>query len=502
MKKMKIFVSALLCVVFVLALFAACSKDEPKPDEKTPAPEGEVDSGTPSEAKDPDAPDVPADADFGGKTFSCLTYKGWGGDNIGKDIGAEELTGDPIDDAAFDRRAKIEQLYNCQIKAVSGDDHNAAVEQYRTSILAGDGSYDFAMTPCANFTSLLSGSYLMELSELIYLNMDKPYWDKNFYDSMAILGKNFAASGDISRRRLECVWIMAFNKKMIADNSFESPYELVKNGQWTFDKMLEMAKRVAKDLDGDGKMTESDLYGLNYTGDTIMGLINCSGVKIAELNSEGVPELTIGKDNNLSKLIKIYEETRNDEFCIDTLFRFWLNDTFIFSENRCLFLACATHNIGSAEGESSLRNMDVDFGIIPYPKWDLSYDGYTPYTAGNYHPVLSVPKTNPNPGGTAVILEAMSYEGMKTIKPAFYESLLKTKTIRDEESAEMIDYIFGNLNYDVGNMYNFGEITGTFGYGMSAKDNRKTNIVSTIEKNSGKWEAAIDAIVKAVGESD
>lgn len=500
MKKWKVIIAVLLCFAFIMPLFTACGKEDAKKEDNTPTT-GDNSSGggseTPAEEKDPDAPDLPK-TDMGGKIFTVLTA-GWGGDsNLAKDVVGEEMTGDPIEDAAYNRRVKLEQLYNCKIKQVNAPENAEAINKYQTSILAADGSYDFAITNCTNFSSLLTGSYLIDFGELTYIDMDKPYWDKNFYDSMAILGRHYGASGDISKRRLECVWIMAFNKSIIASNNFESPYDLVKNNQWTFDKMLEMAKKVATDLNGDGKMTEDDLYGLNYTGDTIMGLINCSGVKIAELNDQGIPELTIGTEVNLEKLMRIYEETRNDEFSIDTLFRFWLNDTFIFSENRSLFLACATHNIGAAEGETSLRNMNVEFGIIPYPKWDLTTNDYTPYTAGNYHPVLSVPKTNLDLDNTGIILEAISYEGMKTIKPAFYESLLKTKTIRDDESAEMIDYIFGNLHYDIGNMYNFGEIVGTFGYGMSATDNRKVKIVSTIDRNVNKWQKAIDTIVTEI----
>jgi len=163
-------------------------------------------------------------------------------------------------------------------------------------------------------------------------------------------------------------------------------------------------------------------------------------------------------------------------------------------------LACASHNISQVEtatgAEYGLRSMESDFGIIPYPKWDEAQADYTPFTAGNYHPVLSVPQTNQDLENTSIILEAMAYEGRKTISPAFYESLLKTKTARDNESAEMIDYIFGNLSYDVGVMYNFGGILGTFGYEMST--NLRANIVSTVEKNENKWQKAIDNLVSDI----
>jgi hypothetical protein len=500
MKNLKIITTVFLCLVL-----AACAKEN-ETEEKSPVETGGLAGTEAAEEIDPDAPELPAGIDMEGKTFTFLTA-GWGESNLSSDISPEAQTGDPVNDAAFDRKVKIEQKYNAQLKIVFVAGADPAAEQYRTAILAGDSSYDAGITTCTNFTSLLSGNFLTDWKDLTYVDMAKPYWNKNFYESMSIMGKHYAADGDISKRRLECVWIMAFNKSLTAANGFDSPYDLVKSGDWTYGKMHEMARSAAKDLNGDGAMElKTDLWGLNYTGDTIMGIINCSGVKIAEVNSEGIPELTVGTEVNLEKLFKIYTEMRDHTYSIDTLFQAGggvtgLGDVDIFSENRCLFLACATHNIAAdntegANNTNSLRAMDVDFGIIPYPKWDKAQADYMPHTAGNYHPVLTVPQTNTDLDNTGIILEAMAYEGMKGITPAFYENLLKTKTARDNESEEMIDYIFGNLSYDIGNMYNFGGIVGVFGYEMST--NMKMNIVSTIEKSSGKWGRAIDTVIAEI----
>ena len=507
MKKIKIVFAILLCIVFILPLFVSCGKDEAKKDETKPTAgensgeESGDGSSDKADEQDPYAPNLP-DIDMGGKLFTVLGYIGWGGDEIKADIAPEEMTSedDPIEDAAYHRKIKLEQMYNIKIRVVEADDHNAAVDSIRTTVLAGDDSYDCAVTACTNFSSLLTGDYLTDFKNLTYIDMDKPYWDKNFYDSLSILGTHYAASGDYSKRRLQCVWIMAFNKKIIAENEFESPYDLVKDGRWTYDTMHEMAKKIARDINGDGVMTlEDDLWGLNYTGDSIMGLINCSGVKIAEINSDGIPEFTLNTEVNLEKLLKIFTTMRDHTYSIDTLFVVGggvtgYANTDILADGRCLFAAIPSHNV------TELRAMDVEFGIIPYPKWDEAQDKYTPYTVGSYHPALSIPKTNDDLDNTSIILEAMAYDGMKNLVPAFYESLLKTKTARDDESVDMIDFIFGNLSYDIGNMYNFGGITGVFGYEMST--NLRMNVVSTIDRNINKWQKDIDKIVAEIEKAD
>jgi hypothetical protein len=508
MKKFK-FAWIILCAAIILAVLSACGNSENENNNNpTAAVDDESSDGEVGEAAveaDPDAPDLPQ-IDMGGRVFTIFTA-GWGGDtHLYPDLSAEEQTGEAIQDAAFERRIRIEDRFNVQLRHIYELDPHEAVNRYRTLVLAGDDSYDFAITNLTNFSTLLMGNYLIEFNDMPHMDLNKPYWDQNFNDSLAILGKRFGISGDISMRRLQCVWIMCFNKELIENHNMESPFELVKNGEWTYFKMHEMGREVARDLNGDGLMTrEDDLWGINYTGDTIMGIINSAGVRIAELDAEGIPHLTIEVEPNLSRLQTIFTDMRDNSYAIDTLFVVGggvsgMPDAQIFSENRALFLACATHNVSQIragdQADIGLRTMDVDFGIIPYPKWDTTQDGYKSYTAGNYHPVISVPVTNSNLEHTGIIMEALAYEGMRTIIPEFYESLLKTKTARDEESAEMLDYIFGNIHYDIGNMLNFGGIAGVFGWDMST--NPRADIVSIVERQAHRWQQSIDDLVEQI----
>jgi hypothetical protein len=64
----------------------------------------------------------------------------------------------------------------------------------------------------------------------------------------------------------------------------------------------------------------------------------------------------------------------------------------------------------------------------------------------------------------------------------------------------MIDYIFGNLNYDIGTMYNFGGILGEFGYNMST--NLANNIVSSFERNMTVWQNALDKLVGEIAAAE
>ena len=407
MKKIKIITAVLLCLVLAAAFIACSEKEKEKTNTQTP-------TGTNTEGprvEHPDAPDLEP-FDMGKKTFTFFLL-----DEQRPEIAPETLSTpdapDPIEEAVYQRKLKIEELYNITLnQVIAGAD---PIKQYQDAIFADDTTYDAAITRCENITSMLVGNYLRDFEEIPNLNPDKEYWNTNFYNSLSLLGKHYLLDGDISKKSLECVWILAFNKTLIKNNGLESPFDLVKNGEWTYDKMHEMAKHVAKDTDGDGKMTlENDLWGINYNGNTIMGVINSSGVRLAELDQDGIPVLTMGNEINLAKLEKIYTSMRNPVYSIDTLFKAGggttdFRDVQIFREDRCLFVLTATNNVSGFDGYN-LRSAEVDFGIIPYPKWDSTITKYTPYTANNFHPVLTVPNTNRDLENTGKILDMMCIE--------------------------------------------------------------------------------------------
>ena len=55
--------------------------------------------------------------------------------------------------------------------------------------------------------------------------------------------------------------VLLFNENLIRDYKFESPFDLVESGKWTFDRMYEMMTKVSIDLNGDGVFDEKDQYG-------------------------------------------------------------------------------------------------------------------------------------------------------------------------------------------------------------------------------------------------
>ena len=429
--------------------------------------------------------------DLGGKEFEFATSK-WAAyaplDFV--DIYVEAYTGDFVVDAAYTRNLYMESNFNCTVKQRVLE-ANAVVTELEKNALAGDDAFDFALFRGSHYTASVNGGYLASIYNFD-IDTENSWWDANAIDTMTINGKCYALVGDVSTNHLLATYMTCFNKTLIENNGFDSPYTLVENGTWTLEKMVEMAKSVADDsLDGNaGEMGREDLWGIHYTCDNVPGLLTACGVKITKKNAAGAKALAemviTDYTSQIQDVLKlIYDET----YATDTIGRKVCkasnSDTEFFDKGQVLFLLTATHNA------QALRNSDVEYGIVPYPKFNEESD-YIASTAGNYFAYLGIPLNNADVERSSVFLEAYAAQGQKEIRPQFYENMLLRKVGRDAESSEMLSYIFENLTYDIGAMFDIagGEIRNS-----SATQN--ANVSSLVGNNRNTWKSELNDILKA-----
>jgi len=137
--------------------------------------------------------------------------------------------------------------------------------------------------------------------------------------------------------------------------------------------------------------------------------------------------------------------------------------------------------------------MEVDFGIIPYPKLDEYQDSY--YTFVDAHSsLMAVPVMVGEIEKVGAIIEALSYESYKTVRPAYYDVALKSKFARDDESEKMLDIIFSGIVYDFD--YVFCDWIVTYVFFDNLRDG-KQNFVSGVERNMAKAQARLEKVIEA-----
>lgn len=396
-----------------------------------------------SSETDPDA-EIDYESDlstesYDGYEFRMLVRKG-----ATKDQYFEEPPEDVVDDAIYRRNKQVEEKYGITITAAESS-HNNYETDALNSILAGDDAYDIIFTHSrAAFAYAVQGA-AYNVHEIETIHLDKPWWSQNIVESCTLNGRLYVLDGDISINGLSNAMCILFNKRIFDELGYDYPYELVRDGEWTFDEFAYLAKKGGDDLNGDGVMNpEDDQFG--FTTSEWNGPINIlytGGQKIYDKNEEGRLELTLYSN----KTVEIFDEffsLMDNEACFLHFTEGNINYTGpdIFSSGRSMM---STGSLGSAKG---LRNMDDDFGIIPYPKFDED-DEYATVINGAA-PLIVIPITVSDVNRTGAIIEALCAYGSRDVVPAFYDVSLKTKYARDDESEEMMDIVRASIVYDIG----------------------------------------------------
>ena len=486
-------VSALLLASLALA---ACGETaEPSPASTTAAAETAAAADNSAETE----PEITTEdydphfeaADYGGRAFNILYNGNQLEPNL--DFAATELNGEALNDAIFERDSKLSEKYNIDIQAAFKDD-NGIVSAVKKAVQAGSGDYDMVEVN-GNFSMNLAIAGLsQELNEYPHLDFSKPYWNSLMLAGSSIAGKNYFVYSDTNIHALGATPCTPFNKVVHENYGFEDIYAIVREQRWTFDQMGSMTKTVTSDLDGDGKITQLDTLG--FIGNTFV--IDCF------LSGTGYQTITKDENDLPSLAIDTPEFLRINE-AINTLCSIntgsYICDRYAgvdreyapmdaLAEDRALFW------IANLKGVERMRNMISDFGIVPIPKLDENQPDYKIHYQANIGAAMSVPLVVLDEDLVGMFLEDCAYMSRMTVQPAYIETLLKGKFLRDDASEETMRIMLSAYYADLGFMLNGQSIdilTTLRGFVQSEKD----DVASRWAKKVTSYQKKLDKVITA-----
>lgn len=386
------------------------------------------------------APTVPV-RDFGGKTFTFyIRYGADGWDWNVNDFVSDGEDGEPVNDAVYKRNSKIEEKYNCKIEQVKTNDEWGA-GNIKTSIVAGDSAYDGTLMSSRMLVSLGLEGLLTDLTTLPDLDLTKDYWNPKLCKELSLGGKIWYAMGDLSATDNRAVRCLYFNKDLFEKYGLDNPYELVKSGNWTIDRFLGMVSGGLVDLNGDGKYTDDDQWGLFVQPAIGQNLYYSSGARIVNKDENDNLVLSLGTDAALGRMQDIADRVKTNKDAMNISYDY---QTMIplFAEGHSLFYSEVSLFI------ERFRQYEFDVGMLPMPKYDENQADYCQYADGGCLNLAAIPIDSKTPDDTALLLEAMSAESVDTLTKAYYDICVTGKSVRDEESVEMLDIIFRNYMID------------------------------------------------------
>ncbi len=490
---MKRTISLALVLMLLLGAFAGCGSD---PAETTAS--AEVTDTTAAETEtetlyEPD--DLPADLRYDGETINTF---GWSGP-AAIEFFAEEMNGELVNDAIYQRNLTVEERLGVQLEYVlqpgAYNDRNTWANTVVNSVQAGDGAYDIASGYSMSGATLAFKGVSINLNDLQYLNFDKPWWPASLQEEATCGGKLYFCSGDISTYMIYYLYGTYFNKQLIIDHDLENPYDLVREGTWTLDKMMEMSSGIYQDLNGDGTKDVGDTYGFathsTYTDPIYFGV----GLRTTEKGEDDIPVLSpsFGGERAHWLLETLVGFFATNDAWLET--KDYANTDNMFKEGRALF-----SNNEFLYAAVKIRDAELEYGIVPLPKYDEAQKEYHTVMSFPYS-LYSVPIDARDPDMSAAVLECLASESHRTVVPALFETGMKVKYAQDDEAAQMFDLIRSSAVFDFGRVFNESMNGMTYSLFRSAVSGAKENWMSIYASNEKALTAALEKVVTAlVGE--
>ena len=479
---MKKITAILLLLALTLSAFS-CGSEPGKTDGTTAA------DGTTAEETSPSG--LPK-LDFGNEKVTILVedYGGY----VGTEFYVDEANGDIVNDAVYDRNRKVEDLLNVKLDwfaiTHTWDTRDEFQNKFRSSVLAADGAYDIAAGIGYFMPSFVSEGTLADMSSLPYLNIEQPWWSKDYMDKAAVDGKYYAATGDISLGMIKDMMCIFENLELAETLGVESLYDVVRAGDWTLEKMKKLTADIYADLDGDTKVGRGDQFGLLFHNPNhFTGFLESLDVNIVDFSGDE-PEFVFGNAHNtdvVEKLVDLisnnegvyYDPTGNHEIVTDSIF---LTGNVLLTG-------------GWLANTDTYRELRFNYGVLPYPKYDESQESYKT-TVLNNHSVVAIPVDSKDRERAAAVCEALAYESWNSVTPAYFETALKVKYARDNDSAQMFDIIREGVSFDFGYIYtaSLGGINDVFKNSIVARKAWASTVASIEGSAMEKLTTLVEAI--------
>ncbi len=429
----------LLSLLMLASVFTACAATDDTPGNDTSSSTAAV-----TEADTGLKDNLPDDLNYDGDTITFYTHT---------PITFSDLSGDPVNDALYERNKYVESRLNVHIASIEdqSSDPYSVVNKTVTAVQSGSTDFDIIAAPCWVVLDQSTSGTFANIAGADYIDLDQPWWTQGFNEAVSFQGNQYAVVGSVLLSIYRSTFATVFNKALFTDANQPFPYEYVDNGTWTLDKQTSLIPLFHRDNGNSTQDATGDYYGL------VTGLVSyvdpywasCE-IDILSKNSEGEYELVFDSSrlyDAAEKVLQLYYGTDDGTYIIDA---YTESPLPIFSNG---YSAMATVMISAME-DPEMRNMEDAYGVVPIARLTENQDGYySPLGDGAI--ILAVPTTiaDERLDTVGAVLEAMGSASYRIVKPAYYETTLRTKLVSDPQSSAMLDMIIDNIRIDAGYVY-------------------------------------------------
>jgi len=453
--KLKRTLAFLLAVELLLTSLAACGKEEPAetkkpetdPKVETIAPDVNPEETEPVETEfdRTTVPDGLPEIKFNGKEMRFLVE-----DKDAYQLYAEEYTGEALNDVVFERNQRVEKRFDTKISTVSSLGMQAQ-DTLVSYAQVGEHIAEVCAFPQEKGNTPAIYLCWANWMDVPHLNFDQPWWNKEAMENHNLNNICYCLAGDLSLNSMQSAYCLAFNMDLMDNWGYpaEMLYNLVWDGEWTLDKMIEICSPLWIDENGDGAGNYGDKFGF---GTAIVereeneNKLDGAVPWVVALGERGI---TIGDDgkslHNTLGTEKMYS-------IIEKLVHFHRATVGAVSDSDISDFVAGNIGMYTAKLDhcyTHFNNLGFSYGILPLPKYDTMQDNYMT-TPDWYFTMFGIPVTLPEEDYefVGVLMEVLNAESWKTVYPAYYEEALKGRYATDPNMARMVDLITESRVYD------------------------------------------------------
>jgi ABC-type glycerol-3-phosphate transport system substrate-binding protein len=404
---------AMLLVVVMLtaAIMAGCGGNEQQPAATNDGQE------TPDQtAEEQKSEEEPPQLDFGGRT---IRYTAWW-----------DLTPQPGSSASADRqiarRTELEKKYNCKVEYVNIP-WDQYLQKFITAAMAGDSIGELVMLDSRWFyPTAVTNGYLYDLNEFAdkgIFDFTEEKWNKDTLKWANFDGKLYGYNIGKTHPRELLFW----NKTLFEREGLPNLYDLFFNYQWTWDKMLEIAKKATKDTDGDGKIDQWGLSGI----DLGFGFVFSNNAESVDVTDPYHPKFALNSPNALEGLQAWQDFTQKHKVVeLNPEGAAWDYPRQSFSDGNVAMLYTQWYMVDDIK-----KNMKDEYGVVLFPMGPKA-DEYVSRSVNN---VNTIPSTVKNADQVAIFENEMTEpypdEAPDEWKDYYIERLY------DEQSVQVIEML-------------------------------------------------------------
>ena len=376
----------------------------------------------------------------------------WTETDIGE-FNPDEDTIFTIDKAIYSRDRNVENRLSITFNWLPTKGHyesqNAFVNTVQNAYNGGEATrYDIIATYSQSAGVIAMYGLIVEVQDNKYIDLSKPWWPDSLTESFTVNDKLFFVSGDLSTTFLSQMISVYFNKAFFPDDNL---YDLVYDGDWTMDKMMELIKNKYVDYDNTETKSLKDQFG-----------VICPWYVYVDGFFYGSDLITVDRDiDGALRVSDSYISERADTVAenLKTLFHKSDDGYFgnsadivsIFARGDAAFMVAPGATVLTY---NNMRNTAVDYGILPMPKYDSQQKEYKTVTTNLISLYCIFAGSNQDQIDRAgAVLEAMASDSHRGLAPLVFNECLQLRYAKDGDTGKMYDLIRNGVVFDVGRVY-------------------------------------------------